>query len=221
MIIFDPETAQEEYCEMELASKFGFQYEAVAGCEITTAEEKKWNKHNKNVERLLRKRNGKNWRNNYSDEIIKCKFEDIIAQQRYKNLEDNAFQERDKILTPIIYFDFDGGAKVSKESIDSLKIIADFIREHPNLDIEIGIHLDTQGNKEYNKKLSEYRGRSLRHALRYKFNFKDESNYFIKGYGESHPIIPTNEIDRIFNDKLKDDFHRINRRIELKILKVN
>ncbi len=221
MIIFDPETAQEEYCERELAPQFGFQYESVADCEITTAEEKKWNKHNKKVERLLRKRNGKNWRKDFSYKIIKCKFEDVIAQQGYKKFDDENFKVGDKILAPRIIFDFDNGGRVLPESIDSLKIIADFIRKHPNLEIEIGLHLDAQGNDDYNKRLSERRGKHLDYALKYKFNFENQTNYSIKGYGESNPIIPTNEINKIFNDKLKDDFHRINRRIELKILKVN
>lgn len=215
MIIFD------EYinCEMEASSKLGFRFEWVGdGCEVTLKESKKWEKHNNNIEKQLIKRHGKNWEAKFSEAITVCKYQDVITQKGYKNFNDKKFQEGDLVLAPLILFDFDG-AEILKESIDSVKVIADFIKKHPNLKIEIGLHMDSQGNEEYNRKISELRGRSIEMVLQN--NFKNENNYTIKGYGESQPLIPERAIKKILDEKLKDEFHRINRRIEIKILKVD
>lgn len=59
-------------CKNELNQKYGFDYQLVAGCSVETKEVKKWNRHNRRVERKLRKRNGKNWRANYNNELKNC-----------------------------------------------------------------------------------------------------------------------------------------------------
>uniref|UniRef100_UPI00404A2628 FEKKY domain-containing protein n=1 Tax=Flavobacterium sp. TaxID=239 RepID=UPI00404A2628 len=66
---------EEEYnhiCKNKLNEKYGFDYQMIAGCVVKMKDVKKWNRHNKKIEKKLKKRNGKNWRQAYEIELKKC-----------------------------------------------------------------------------------------------------------------------------------------------------
>lgn len=143
-----------------------------------------------------------------------------IAQNgmsQFKNFNDSVFKSEDKILAPKIYFSFSGGGQVLTESLDSVKVICDFLKKNPNLIVEIAVHTDQRGNKDYNLKLSEYRAKSLKRT--FIETFKTNPNQIImKGYGENLPIINQIEIDKVKTDEEKKLLYEQNRRIEIKVI---
>jgi len=85
--------------------------------------------------------------------------------------------------------------------------IADWLKENPNLNVEIAGHTDSKGTDEYNQKLSENRAKSVYEYFISKGVKANRLSY--KGYGESMPIA-TNDTD---------EGRQLNRRVELKIVK--
>lgn len=136
----------------------------------------------------------------------------------YKKFSDSIFEEGDKILAPEIYFTLSGGSRVIEKHQDSVKIIADFLKTHPNIKLELGVHTDSRGSSTANVKLSEHRGGSVKFELVQRFGIESE-RVTIKGYGESDLIISDNEIEQVNTRGEKEKLHQINRRIELKIIK--
>jgi len=146
----------------------------------------------------------------------------IHAQQYtagYKSFNDSAFAPGDKILAPEIIFSWDGGQRVLPEHEDSLKVIADFLKDHPGMRIEIGVHTDYRGDAMFNDSLSHRHARSVKDVLvsLYEIN---PARIEIKGYGEQQLLISKEEIDAAPTKELKEAMHRINRRVEVKIIQV-
>lgn len=99
--------------------------------------------------------------------------------------------------------------------LDSVKVIADFLKRNPELKIELGVHTDHRGNAAYNKRLSEYRANALKELLVEEFNIRPE-RIIPKGYGESAPIYPEKIIQESKADAIR--MHAANNRIEIKII---
>ena len=127
----------------------------------------------------------------------------------YKSFSDSIFQVGDKIITPKINFRLGRGGSVRNESRDSVKIVADFIKNHSYLIVEIGCHVDSRGNDEANQLLTERRVIHLRDYLIRNFKV-DENRILVRGYGESQLLV-------IETDEAK---YLINRRIEIKIIEI-
>ena len=154
------------------------------------------------------------------EEFIVCKYESINSIQGYKSLEEIVYQRGDKILSPKIKFSYHGGVYILEESNSSVELLAEFIKKHSNLELEIGIHLDIRGSEDFLKELSTFRGRNLGNTLNRRFNLEEGSNFKLIGYGKEEPIISKEEIDLINNKELKSKLHWINERIEIKVLEV-
>lgn len=154
---------------------------------------------------------------NDSEELIT--YENTLVTENYKKFSGTQFAPGDKILAPEIIFDMDGGAPVLPEYEDSVKVIADFLKEHPGMRIEIGVHTDLRGSVEFNDDLSNLRARSVKEVLVHKYNI-DAERIEIKGYGEQQPLISNEEIDAAPTKEIKEVMCRINRRVEVKILQV-
>ncbi len=76
--------------------------------------------------------------------------------------------------------------KVSEDSYAALDIVANFLKESPNVTVKVEGHTDNIGTKEYNQKLSERRAASVANYLIDKG--VDNSRVTIQGFGFSKPI---------------------------------
>jgi len=105
-----------------------------------------------------------------------------------------------------LYFDTDS-AILKDNSTHELSQLANFLREHPDVIIELGGHTDTQGEEEYNLDLSERRAEAAKRYLTLTEQIR-EDRIKTKGYGSANPIA-SNETD---------EGRSKNRRTELKII---
>lgn len=107
------------------------------------------------------------------------------------------------------------GNNVEDTIIDSIVV---FMNQHPNLIIEVVSHTDTRGTSEFNLKLSEKRAESIVKKL---ISLGvDSSRLTFKGYGEEQPIISEELISKAESSDERERFYAINRRNELKIIKI-
>ena len=136
----------------------------------------------------------------------------------YKSIDELAYQEGDSILCPRLLFGFSGQSVIS-ETIDSLEIIGNFLNENKSLIVEIGIHSDSRGNHEYNKRLTGRRAIEVRLYLIEKYNIQPERIH-AKGYGESVLIVSDEVISNLKTDRERELAHQINRRTVLKIIEI-
>ena len=134
-----------------------------------------------------------------------------LAKQKTLNL---SFEEEEDLakLLPLnpIYFNFDASyiSKRAKPEID--KIVA-YMKENPNVKIEIRSYTDSRGKASYNLYLSEKRAKATAAYLIKEKIASDRIQY--KGYGEGKIINKC--IDGVVCNKEK---HSLNRRSEFIIL---
>lgn len=95
--------------------------------------------------------------------------------------------------------------KSSKETLDSL---ANTIQQVDKATIVIEGHTDSDGNDEYNYRLSEKRCRTVADKLKSMFGSSANYDYEIRSKGESKPRVP--------NDSPKNK--QMNRRVEITVL---
>jgi len=108
-----------------------------------------------------------------------------------------------------IYYDFDKW-NIRPDAAAALDVAVAFLKEHPEIEVELGSHTDSRGSDSYNQVLSERRAQS---AVDYIVNDGiDGSKISWKGYGESELVnnctngVPCSEYD-----------HQLNRRTEIKV----
>lgn len=106
-----------------------------------------------------------------------------------------------------IFFEFNS-TKLLHESYVELNIVVDYMTMNPQMKIEIGGHTDNVGSKEYNKKLSKERAKSVYEYLISKGISKDRLSY--EGYDFSIPIA----------DNETEDGRAKNRRTEFKVVSI-
>lgn len=104
-----------------------------------------------------------------------------------------------------VFFDFDK-YELKEASISSLKRLLKFLKENPNVNIEINGHTDNLGSKEYNKKLSLERAKSVQDYL--VKNGMHPGRVLVVGRGDLEPMVPNNSIKN----------QALNRRITIKVL---
>jgi outer membrane protein OmpA-like peptidoglycan-associated protein len=92
------------------------------------------------------------------------------------------------------------------ESMTELDLVVKYLRENPNLKIEISGHTDNVGSQASNQSLSEKRAQAVVDYLKEKGI--DQARLIAKGYGQTKPAYP--------NDS--DENRAKNRRIEFEIL---
>lgn len=100
-----------------------------------------------------------------------------------------------------------GRAKISANSFAELDQVVQMIRQNPNMVIQLEGHTDTRGNPKANLKLSEARVEAVKDYLVSKDIPK--SKVKTKAFGGTAPISKENT----------EEAHRLNRRVELRILK--
>ena len=133
--------------------------------------------------------------------------------QANKTLKDSVFKKGDIIRFPAL----DMGASnrcCSDGSMDSLKLVAAFLKRHPELMVQVATHTDIRGSAENNLLLTDFRARSIRDVLILHMH-ADSSQLSYKGYGESNPIIPESQIGKAKTREEENTLHGFNRRTEL------
>lgn len=139
-------------------------------------------------------------------------------EEVYKTFSDTTFEKGDVLIAPTIYFTL-SGSRIISEHNDSIKVIADFLKKHSNIQIEIGGHTDSRGSAKYNLKISENRAEFVKQELIQIFGIKPH-RIESKGYGESDPIILDEQIQEADSEEEKERLYSKNRRMELIILDV-
>ncbi len=110
------------------------------------------------------------------------------------------------VILDDIYFDT-GQTKPNDKSRDALKLLANFLQEHPDLKVEISGHTDNTGNAHRNQVLSEQRAEAIVVYL-IDEGFISPRRLTFVGYGDTQPI----------SDNETSEGKEKNRRVELKIL---
>ncbi len=114
----------------------------------------------------------------------------------------------ERIVLTDILFEFNS-AELDAKATKELDQAVAFLLDNPEVKIEIGGHTDSQGNDDYNIKLSDSRAASVYHYF-LKKNVPKE-NLVFKGYGESQPIAVGTDASQA----------ALNRRIELIITSID
>lgn len=117
------------------------------------------------------------------------------------------FVEKERIrITEMIYFDYNK-ASIRKDSYSLLDEIAAVILDHPEITkIRVEGHTDSDGNDDYNLKLSQARAESVVNFLI--ASGIESSRMVPRGFGETQPVVA--------NDT--DSNKQLNRRVEFIIL---
>ncbi|SDG72740.1 OmpA family protein [Chitinophaga filiformis] len=103
--------------------------------------------------------------------------------------------------------------EVTPASHPALDKLVDLLKDHPQMEIEISAHTDNTGSAAFNQRLSEKRALNCVAYLVSKGIDKKRLQY--KGYGATRPVAPNTLADGSDNPEGR----RLNRRIELRILK--
>lgn len=117
-----------------------------------------------------------------------------------------------KVVLNNIFFDFDD-TKVRPYSMTEMKRIYDFLQKNPNVDVEVAGYADSKGSDDYNKKLSKERAQavvSYLHSMGI-----DKKRMIAVGYGEEGATKVNDP------NKSDDKARNLDRRVELKITKIN
>jgi outer membrane protein OmpA-like peptidoglycan-associated protein len=106
--------------------------------------------------------------------------------------------------------EFEGNkAEIKPEMQTDLDKVLDFLLAHPTFNLKISGHTDSDGDENFNLKLSEKRAEAIKNYLVKKGNL-DKSRIEAKGFGSSKRIIQ--------NEETEEDKH-LNRRVEFEIIR--
>jgi outer membrane protein OmpA-like peptidoglycan-associated protein len=107
-----------------------------------------------------------------------------------------------------IYYDLDK-SDIRSDAAEELDKLVDFLKDNPNIKIELSSHTDVRAADDYNMKLSQRRAEA---AVNYLIqNGINPTKITAKGYGETRLIVA---------DAQTEEEHQRNRRTEIKILEV-
>ncbi|AHM62146.1 ompa/motb domain protein [Flammeovirgaceae bacterium 311] len=102
-----------------------------------------------------------------------------------------------------------GSATVTPAMYPDLNKLANFLIDHPDVQLVISGHTDSDGNAESNKQLSQKRALAIMEYLVH-FASVNENQVQAIGYGSSKPIVP---VERTEEDK------KLNRRVEFELIR--
>ncbi len=134
---------------------------------------------------------------------------DIPFLDHYKEIDDEICMEGLKKGTVFVlrnvFFDVDK-ATLRKESEAELERVHEILTSNPSIKMLISGHTDSDGNDDYNLKLSENRAHAVKDYLITKGVSAERLSY--KGYGETKPVAPNDSPDN----------KQLNRRTEIEIV---
>ncbi len=136
---------------------------------------------------------------NYTDNVTVTKNFQLVTDQQI--VQGQATIELHNVFFETSKYD------LKNSSFPELNRLANFIKQHPNIKIEISGHTDNQGSTTYNDNLSKQRALSvLNYLVSQGCNAGQLSS---KGYGASKPVA----------DNSTADGRQQNRRVEFKVLR--
>jgi OmpA-OmpF porin, OOP family len=103
-----------------------------------------------------------------------------------------------KIVTHGINFDIDK-ASIKPESMGTLNMILQMMKDNPDLKFEVGGHTDNSGSAAHNQTLSQQRADAVKDQL-VKMGV-DATKLSTKGYGDAKPISDNNTYDGQANNR--------------------
>ncbi len=134
---------------------------------------------------------------------------DIPEKETYREVVKDIYLKPIKIGKSIVlnnvFFDFDVGDKVKKESIPELNRVVALLKDNPGLKVQISGHTDNVGTDAYNRQLSMQRAKTVVEYLISKGIDSERLSY--KGYGSQKPVA----------DNKTEEGRQKNRRTEFKI----
>lgn len=136
-------------------------------------------------------------------------FQLDTAKVKHVAIELRRITEGATVQLKEIYFDYNS-ASITKESVPNLEKMAKFLKANPGMKVELSSHTDVRGNANYNIDLSQRRADHVAKFLIHR-GIKPNKLHAV-GYGASQPII---------KDAQTEEQHAINRRTEIKILKMD
>jgi len=145
----------------------------------------------------------------YDDQIIKLDGSDCNATQNYR-VTMRKMSEENFVKLDLILYDFDKYflRPASEKELDKL---VQYMKERPELVVELSSHTDCRGTDSYNEVLSQNRAQSCVNYIIKKGISKDR--ILAKGYGEKQL---TNKCSDGVN--CTEDEHQSNRRTELRFV---
>jgi outer membrane protein OmpA-like peptidoglycan-associated protein len=148
--------------------------------------------------------------NNLDEEIISSpnfiREVKVIEKRKKEKSSFGSSKVGDKIKLTNFLFEFNKSVLLQKP-FPELNRLANFMKEHPDVKIQINGHTDEVGSAEYNKKLSKERAEAVANYLIQ--NGIRQDRLKTKGFGNSEPIAPNDTEE----GRLK------NRRVEIEIIK--
>lgn len=154
---------------------------------------------------------GQNYNLSYESEgyLMLSENVNMPKDNSYASVEKNVvlqpIKEGSKIVLNNLFFD-SNKSKIRKESSVELEKVAKFLKDRPDINIEVAGYTDSKGDDKSNIKLSEARSKAVMDYLVKKGTAKSRISF--KGYGKEQPVAS--------NDT--DAGRQLNRRVELKIL---
>lgn len=122
-----------------------------------------------------------------NDGVVDSKDKCANTPATYSVDADGCVMYKDEVMKEdiVVEFDFDSSIVRASEMSD-IERMADFMKEHPQLNITIHGHTDSVGPADYNQWLSERRAKSVGDVLVKRFGI-DANRVNTKGHGESKP----------------------------------
>ncbi|MCM2680328.1 OmpA family protein [Echinimonas agarilytica] len=97
------------------------------------------------------------------------------------------FREQAIVEKVTVHFENDS-AEVPASYYNNVADIADFMKQHPQLNIVVEGHTSLVGSEQYNQRLSERRAEAVKDILIHRYQ-TDASRVSTMGYGETQPLV--------------------------------
>jgi outer membrane protein OmpA-like peptidoglycan-associated protein len=144
----------------------------------------------------------------YQDLLTDVSISEPVSEYATRDFTIAMLEEGQAMVLNNIYFKV-ASAELLQESVPELEKIEAFMKNNPTIAVEIAGHTSSEGNDDYNLKLSQDRANAIKSWL----TGKGISEKRIKtvGYGKNKPVA----------DNSTEDGRKLNRRVEFRIIKNN
>ncbi|RUO64867.1 OmpA family protein [Idiomarina ramblicola] len=146
------------------------------------------------------------------DGVVDSKDQCANTPKNYSVDENGCILYENETITEELLVEFDlNSSNIRSGERSDIQDMAEFMKEHPQLDITIHGHTDSTGEAEYNQWLSERRAEAVANALVEKHGIARNRVDF-KGHGESQPKVRENSAaDRQDNRRIEATLKVVNR----------
>jgi hypothetical protein len=140
-------------------------------------------------------------------------FDSTIAiAQSKKSIYETNYAKGDTIIVP--YLDIELLNREKEVENDSVAALLNFLKDHPDLKIELICYTDSKGTAPANLQSSKYRADGIMKFL-IKNNVIEKENISANGYGEQYLLYTDAQISLAKSEKEKAILHQKNVRTEL------